>query len=84
MNGCVYQTADKQCMKFTDKMRNTMSWCVGNNPCEFRKPSNADRIRGMSDEELVNFFWNWCDGVECKGKDCNECIEIWLKQEAKE
>lgn len=49
-----------------------------------KKQTNADKIRSMTDDELVNFFWNWCDGVECKGKDCNECIEIWLKQEATE
>ena len=47
----------------------------------FVPKTNADRIRAMTDEELVNFFWNWCEGVECKGKDCDECIEIWLKQE---
>lgn len=56
MNGCVYRTADNQCEKFSDRVRNTLSWCVGDDPCEARTPSNADKIRAMSDEELAEFF----------------------------
>ena len=53
MNGCVYRTADNQCEKFSDPVKNTLSWCVGDTPCEARKLSNADRIRAMTDEELA-------------------------------
>lgn len=89
MNGCVYQTADKQCMKFTDKVRNTMSWCVGDNPCEFRKPSNADRIRAMTNKELANMWCVYVDCGECPNRiecsmTCQDCLRFalkWLEQE---
>ena len=95
MNGCVYRTADNQCEKFSDPVRNTLSWCVGDTPCEARKLSNADRIRMMSDEELAEFLDRWelgdvdysltfCD--LCKGQyDCHDdCLMAWLKKEVEE
>lgn len=49
MNGCIYRTEHDVCKKYTtDK---ATSFCVGRN-CLDRKPSNADRIRAMTDEEL--------------------------------
>ena len=51
------------------------------------KPTNADRIRTMSDEELAECIenpngkpWYRCD--ECKWESCKECCLEWLKQEA--
>ena len=55
--------------------------------CKFRKfPTNADRIRSMTDEELAE-----CLGVEidaCTGKpfyecsgNCKECWLEWLRKE---
>lgn len=52
--------------------------------------TNADRIRAMSDEELVVFIntLNICDtrtNEECKfnyGADCSACVLNWLKQPA--
>ena len=41
------------------------------------KPTNADRIRAMTDEELVFFFWGSVDG---SGKTVEQWRE-WLKQE---
>lgn len=56
--------------------------------------TNGDRIRAMTDEELVDLIneFNICDNrtnEECKfnyGADCSECVLDWLKQpvEAKE
>ena len=56
------------------------------------KPSNADRIRSMTDEELADFLERWelgdidysktfCD--LCKGQyDCHDdCLLDWLKKE---
>ena len=40
--------------------------------------TNADRIRAMTDEELVFFFWGTVDG---SGKTVEQWRE-WLKQEA--
>ena len=48
---CVYCTEDGYCKKFSDE--EVVSWCV-QSPCKDEKPSNADRIRSMSDEELAN------------------------------
>ena len=56
-------------------------------------PTNADRIRAMSDEELAvgikKIFIGkapWCDH-HCKLDDdnsCNTCLKEWLKQPAEE
>ena len=57
-----------------------------------RKQNNADRIRSMSDEELVGFLMNFdtcthCDNSsanECTYETCEEigskCLLEWLKQ----
>lgn len=88
MNGCVYRTADNQCQKYSDPIRNTMSWCVGNEPCEGRTPSNADRTRSMTDEKLAETYAGGCpngDRLNCGkyylhgGRDCFSCWIDWLK-----
>ena len=98
MNGCVYKTASGQCQKYSDKHTNTLAWCCGDNIiCKDRKPSNADRIRAMTDEELASFIeimkFNVCEAVAricgITGLDkhwdkegiAKEELE-WLKQEA--
>ena len=43
------------------------------------KQTNADLIRGMTDEELLFFLWWFADG---SGKTKDQWLE-WLKQEAK-
>ena len=95
MNGCIYRTVDNQCRLFTDPTRNTLSWCVGDNPCEARKLSNGDRIRNMSDEELAEFanaegLSPWCGmhkkcpQLENDPADCRPCMLEWLKKEVEE
>ena len=49
---CVYWN-DGKCKKFSDD--NITSWCVWS-PCYSQTPSNADKIRSMSDEELHDLF----------------------------
>lgn len=46
-----------------------------------KSQTNADRIRAMSDEELVKHLA--CQWKECKnmGIDCDKCLLEWLKQE---
>ena len=51
---CVYWDKGK-CEKFSDDK--VTSWCV-EGPCGDQTPSNADRIRAMSDEELSEFLTN--------------------------
>ena len=53
-----------------------------------RKPSNADRIRAMTDEELAEWRANGqcppdtCYGdYDCLTRNCDDCWLSWLKQE---
>lgn len=53
--------------------------------------TNADRVRAMTDEELVNQFtetMGFCcpvKGVDCSLEpDCRACFDRWLKQEVTE
>lgn len=56
---CYYRTADGKCKKHSDAV--FTSYCV-DGPCPDDKPTNADRIRSMTDEELVEFICG-IDGV---------------------
>ena len=72
---CVYWN-DGRCKKFS--YDDITSWCVWNS-CDSQTPSNADKIRAMSDEELAKLLC--CTGwrmIEQK-----ECLE-WLQQPAEE
>ena len=59
---------------------------------EEKKPTNADRIRSMSDEELVEFFLEKMDcaacpaseDVACEHDRCLEYIKEWLQSEVEE
>jgi uncharacterized protein YegJ (DUF2314 family) len=54
----------------------------------YKVPTNADRIRAMSDEELVEHFWEimpdekFCTGICNDQHDCNVCRLAWLRQPA--
>lgn len=50
---CVYRTDDGKCKKFSDDK--IISYCV-DAPCEFEKPSNYDRIKNMSVDEMASFI----------------------------
>lgn len=61
---CVYCTEDGYCKKYSDD--EVTSWCV-QSPCKDEKPSNADRIRSMTADELAEFLTSvhfvdvlWC------------------------
>lgn len=68
----------------------TMCWKTSKKKCpHFIQKTNADRIRAMSDEELISFFVledkcpknisrRECDGFE----SCKDCWIHWLKQPA--
>ena len=72
---CVYCTEDGYCEKFSDK--EVTSWCV-QSPCKDEKPSNADRIRSMTDEELSNYIWQLQNTKE--RRSTNGWLD-WLKKE---
>lgn len=50
---CVHYSNGK-CKKLTDDKHT--AWCVAEGLCDYREPSNADHIRGMSDEDLAWFI----------------------------
>lgn len=60
--------------------------------CNERKPSNADRIRSMTDEELAEFltarhYTPHCPVPQCEADestDCDQCWLDWLRKEADE
>ena len=82
---CVYCTEDGYCKKYSDE--EVTSWCV-QGPCKDERPSNADRIRAMTDEELAHAFAYQCAGRVCRGipfdgpNECENCWLEWLKKEA--
>lgn len=67
--------------------------CISFKPA---KTTNADRIRGMSVEELAELFMQEYDGADSftcpvphpcppeKEASCRECFIGWLKEEANE
>ena len=84
---CIYWN-DGKCKKFSDDK--VTSWCV-EGPCASQTPSNADRIRSMSDEELALWICGIYDSEEENGKFINGIIipgyaphdiEEWLQQPA--
>lgn len=87
---CVYWN-DGKCKKFSDDK--VTSWCVWS-PCASQTPSNADRIRSMSDEELASMLKDYKDcSKNCiisNGKHCYQICEEesvllkWLQQPAEE
>lgn len=60
MNGCVYKTIDGKCLKYSSGT--AISYCVDipnehiSVSCEDRKPTNVDRLRQMTDEELAEWL----------------------------
>lgn len=84
---CVYCTQDGHCNKYSDN--ETTSWCVLG-PCEDEEPSNADRIRAMTDEELAELFAyrDVCPPGRCQhmydGVSCADCWTKWLNQPAQD
>ena len=70
---CVYWN-DGKCKKFSDDK--VTSWCVWR-PCASQTPSNADRIRSMSDEELAMCLYEI--GYD-EGWDKPEYALEWLRK----
>ena len=87
MDGCIYRTVDGKCEFWSDYGKGIVSYCDFED-CEEKKPSNADRIRSMTDEVLAEFESTiGCHPdarrETCLGVDrCAECWLDWLRQEA--
>ena len=81
---CKYEHDDDCCYSCADQYM-----CKCKQPCEFLDPmTNADRIRAMSDDELIEFIKNikvraaLCKAV--KNNDAFEklCSAEWIQQPA--
>lgn len=82
---CVHWDKGK-CKKFSDDK--VTSWCV-EGPCGDQIPSNADRIRAMSDEELADMLWKTgrnyravCADPVVDYNEQQEHLIDWLQQPA--
>lgn len=85
---CVHH-ADGKCKLFCDD--ESISFCVYG-PCRYETPSNGDRIRAMSDEELAKLLLDGCRGSKCDDQpqnewgsvNCFQCRLEWLQQPVEE
>ena len=95
MDGCIYRSQFDLCEKSKeeDEKRGIRRWCDFER-CEDKHPSNADRIRGMLDEELAEILHslkNKCgdcpvakSNIFCSTfPTCKDAWLAWLRQEAK-
>lgn len=85
---CLCETC---CNKECSKRVNQKEWLVEKTiACSYYKaPTNADRIRAMSDEELAKFFDEKFErdcpfGAKLCLPTCTECYLEWLQQPARE
>lgn len=60
---CIYCTEDLHCTKYSDD--DCESWRVLG-PCTAETPSNGDKIRRMTDEELAEWIETIADCRMCK------------------
>lgn len=74
---CVYYDNGK-CQKFSDD--HYTAWCDFNQ-CEHITPSNGDRIRAMSDEELARFI---VTQLPCGVCEWTDLMLKWLRKPAEE
>ena len=78
---CIY-FSDGKCKKFSEP--GYISYCAYA-PCGYEKPSNADRIRAMTDEELAKYLDGVCHDLwQMFVKDPQKMWLDWLKEEAKD
>ena len=95
MDGCVYRSQFDMCEKHKekDKKKGIRRWCDFEN-CEYKHPSNSDRIRTMTDEELAVLLEGCiCPKDPCPDIDrdtpmgkkrCTKCWLDWLKEGAEQ
>lgn len=81
MRGCIYRTKDNECDRYSEGGK-FHAFCDDN--CDMAVPSNADRIRSMTDEELAT----WLSGVTLESDKLKRIRRWswldWLRQEGEE
>lgn len=94
MNGCIYRTADDKCEFWSDYGKGVVYYCDFDD-CEEKKPTNADRIRSMTDEKLAEWasiremcfiYHLLINDPDLRNKcriyeNCKDCWLDWLKEE---
>lgn len=92
---CIYFEPDGKCRKFSSDV--DFSYCVLG-PCPEQKLSNADLIRAMSHDNLLNFFVELVGNMGCSPNrpfpcfkcdedgydECRKCWGEYLQQPAEE
>ena len=79
MDGCIYRTKDGECDRYSEGGK-YHAFCDDN--CDMAVPSNADRIRSMTDEELAETLCLIAGGLgPVSSADGRDWLD-WLKQEA--
>ena len=71
---CVHYKLDGICEKYSTD--GVTSYCV-QGPCQDEMPSNADRIRAMSDEEMATD--DTVPVVKCRECKCHKPIDYCIK-----
>ena len=90
MNGCIYRTKDGECELWSEGGKYHAFCDPDCHDCIDKRPSNADKIRAMSDEELADYFgeltcFPGASREICRGvSNCYWCWLKWLEQEAQE
>ncbi len=91
MDGCIYRTKDGECDLYSEGGK-FKAFCDPEH-CDNIAPTNADRIRAMTDDELASllmYFADDTDEIDEKDYDAfgnmewRERVLRWLKQEVKE
>ena len=77
MDGCIYRTKDGECDLYSEGGK-FHAFCDMEH-CDNIAPTNADRIRAMTDEELADALW-----LVQRNQKLDMPWLKWLKQEATE
>lgn len=91
MDGCIYRTKDGECDLYSEGGK-FKAFCDPEH-CDNIAPSNADRIRAMTDEELAEWIADIADHgggrcapgcYDCTAKTCESAWLDWLREDARE
>ena len=78
---CVHKTEEGLCRKYS--IGGDTSYCV-EGPCPDEVPSNADRIRSMSDEELAEWVITKAPSIGKNYTDSVLGLKEWIRQPAQQ
>ena len=76
------------CGRIIPEGRQICLHCEGQNDMQTFRPrtvTNGDRIRAMTDRELIPVVMHWvchtAHAHECPETECDDCVLHWLKRE---